>query len=132
MGLTFDITTVPKRTRAPGLLEMVRILVVEDDPFTAGRLRRLLIARGVCQVILATTVAQALALLDPPPDWVILDMELPDGTGLTVLETIRNAGLPTGVVVSSATRDANLIAAFTAHQPDAVLPKPLDPALLPF
>jgi CheY-like chemotaxis protein len=109
---------------------MPRVLVVEDDPFTARRLRRQLTARGVCQVILATTVAQALGLLDPPPDWVVLDMELPDGSGLTVLETIRNAGLPTRVIVSSATRDSVLIAAFTAYKPDAILPKPLSPALL--
>jgi hypothetical protein len=42
-------------------------------------------------------------------------MELPDGMGLTILETIRGAGLPTRVVVSSATRDASLIAAFTVR-----------------
>jgi two-component system response regulator RegA len=106
-------------------------LVVEDDPITARRLRRLLVSRGVSQVILATTVAQALGLLEPLPDWVILDMKLPDGTGLAVLEAIRKAELPTRVVVSSATKDAALVAAFAAYKPDLILPRPLDPALLP-
>jgi CheY-like chemotaxis protein len=111
---------------------MPRILLVEDDPFTVRRLRRLLLMRGVCSVLHATTVAQALELLEPPPDWVILDMHLPDGTGLAVLEAIRKAGLPTRVIVSSATKDAVLVAAFAAHEPDFIIPKPLNAASLPF
>jgi CheY-like chemotaxis protein len=111
---------------------MSHVLAVEDDPFTARRLRRLLVSRGICQVILATTVAQALGLLEPPPDWVILDMNLPDGTGLAVLEAIRKAELPTRVVVSSATKDTALVAACAAYKPDLILAKPLNPALLPF
>jgi DNA-binding response OmpR family regulator len=111
---------------------MPHVLLVEDDPFTARRLHRLLLSRGVTRVLLATTVAQALGLLDPPPDWVILDMELPDGLGLTVLEAIRKADLPTRIVVSSATKDRRLVAAIEALKPDLIIPKPLNPALLPF
>jgi CheY-like chemotaxis protein len=111
---------------------MPHVLLVEDDPFTARMIRRLLVSRGACQVMHATTVAQALGLLDPPPDWVLLDMNLPDGTGLMVLEAIRKANLPTRVVVSSATQDIGLVAAFGTYRPDLIIPKPLDPALLPF
>ena len=77
------------------------------------------------------TVAEALGLLEPPPDWVILDMHLPDGLGLVILQAIRKADLPTRVVVSSSTKDATLIAAFAAYKPDLILPKPLKPALMP-
>ena len=66
------------------------------------------------------------------PDWVILDMDLPDGSGLVVLEAIRKAEHPTRVIVSSATEDKSLLAAYAACKPDAILPKPLDPTLLPF
>jgi len=110
---------------------MSYVLVVDDDPFTARRLVRLLGSRGVRQVRHAPTVAQALGLLDPPPDWVILDMNLPDGPGLAVLEAIRKAGLPTRVVVSSATKGTALVADYAAYQPDLILAKPLDLALLP-
>lgn len=110
---------------------MPRVLLVEDDLFTARCLRRLLAARGVCHVLHATTVAEALRLLDPPPSWVILDLQLPDGSGLVVLEAIRSADLSTRVVVSSATADANLIAMLAVYEPDVILPKPLNPALLP-
>jgi DNA-binding NarL/FixJ family response regulator len=80
----------------------------------------------------AATVAEALELLVPPPDWVILDMHLPDGLGLTVLQTIRRAGLPTRVIVSSSSEDAVLMAGVAAYEPDLILAKPLNPALLPF
>lgn len=108
-----------------------RVLVVEDDPFTARRLCRLLASRGVSRVVHATTVAEALRLLQPPPDWVILDMHLPDGLGLVVLQAIRKAGLPTRVVVSTATKDTHLVEACAAYKPEVILPKPLNPALLP-
>jgi CheY-like chemotaxis protein len=109
-----------------------RILLVEDDPSTVRRLRRLLMLRGGHRLLHAATVAEALKLLVPPPDWVILDMHLPDGHGLTILETIRRAGLPTRVVVSSSSKDGALIDAVTAYQPDLILAKPLNTALLPF
>jgi CheY-like chemotaxis protein len=89
-------------------------------------------SRGVCRVTHAATVAEALELLVPPPDWVIMDMHLPDGLGLTILETIRRAGLPTRIIVSSSSKDAALMDAVAAHQPDLILAKPLNPALLPF
>jgi CheY-like chemotaxis protein len=111
---------------------MPHVLLVEDDPFTVRRLRRQLVSCGVCRVTHAATVAEALGLLEPPPDWVILDIHLPDGLGLVVLEAIRKAKLPTRVVVSSSTKDANLLAAFAVYKPDFIIPKPLDPASLPF
>jgi CheY-like chemotaxis protein len=110
---------------------MPYVLVVEDDQATAHWLLRLLTSRGVCRITCAATVAQALRLLDPAPDWVILDIDLPDGSGLEVLRAIRKANLPTRVVVSSGTRDPGSIAASLTFDPDLVLPKPLDPALLP-
>lgn len=114
-----------------GAYQTPLVLVVEDDPFTARRLHRLLVLRGISRVAFATTVTEALGLLWPPPDWVILDVNLADGPSLAVLEAIRGAGLPTRVVVSSATKDAALMAAFAALKPVAILPKPLNPALLP-
>jgi DNA-binding NarL/FixJ family response regulator len=77
------------------------------------------------------TVADALGRLTDPPDWLILDLNLPDGLGLDVLDAIRAGGLPTRIVVSSATEDAALLAAVAAHKPDVIIPKPLDPDLLP-
>jgi CheY-like chemotaxis protein len=127
------ITDQARSDSKPGhhLDGMTRVLVVEDDPFAARMLGRLLASRGLCQVVHATTVAEALELLQPPPDWVILDMQLPDGLGLAVLQAVREAHLPTRVIVSSSTRDTHLIAAFAAYRPDVIITKPLSSALLP-
>jgi len=111
---------------------MPHVLLVEDDPFTARVLRRLLESRGVRRVTHAATVAEALGLLTPPPDWVILDMNLPDGLGLAVLEAIRRAALPTRVIVSSATTDVAILTVVAGLVPDIILAKPFDPASLPF
>jgi CheY-like chemotaxis protein len=108
-----------------------RVLLVEDDPATTYILTHQLASRGVCDVTHATTAAESLAILDPPPDGIILDIDLPFGSRLVILEAIRKADLLTRVVVSSAMPDADLIAAFTAYRPDRIIPKPLEPALLP-
>ena len=108
---------------------MPHVLLVEDDPATAYILTHQLASRGVCHVTHAATVAEALGLLDPPPDWAILDMELPDGSGLAILRAIRDAGLPTRVVVSSTSTATD--AAVASYGPDLILPQPLDLALLP-
>jgi DNA-binding NarL/FixJ family response regulator len=111
---------------------MPHVLLVEDDPFTVRALRQMLIARGVRQITHAATVATALALLVPPPDWAILDMNLPDGLGTTILQAIRRAGLPIRVIISTSMTNAGTIAAVALYEPDLILPKPLNPALLPF
>jgi DNA-binding NarL/FixJ family response regulator len=76
-------------------------------------------------------VARALELLRTRPDWVILDVDLADGSGLAVLHEIRRAKLPARVVVSAATKDVATLAAVAFFSPDLILPNPLDPALLP-
>jgi DNA-binding NarL/FixJ family response regulator len=50
--------------------------------------------------------------------------------GLAVLQVVREAELPTRVVVSSPTKDTQLMAEVARYKPDAIVPKPLDPALL--
>ena len=37
----------------------------------------------------ATTVQQAMSLLVPPPDWILLDLMLPDGSGLAIIEAVK-------------------------------------------
>ena len=110
---------------------MPHVLLLEDDPSVADRLCRLLVARGENQVTHVATVAQALASLEHRPDWVILDLDLPDGSGLVVLDAIRRAGHRARIIVSSGTTDATTLAAVAAYAPDFIIPKPLDPALLP-
>lgn len=67
------------------------ILVVEDDPATRGFLADNLLADGF-EAVAAGDVASAKRLLESAfPDLVLLDMTLPDGSGIEVLRTIRGA-----------------------------------------
>src|SRR3954470_17956989 len=76
----------------------------------------------------AATVAEGLAQLDPPPDCIVLDLELPDGPGEAILRKVRMERLPIRVFVSSGMRDSARLSEVGAMRPDAFLQKPLDSA----
>jgi CheY-like chemotaxis protein len=79
------------------------VLVVEDDPAFGRLLTDVL--RGVGHdAVLAPTGAEALRLMAASlPAVVFVDVDLPDGTGWTVLEEMDRRGIaPDRVVVSSA------------------------------
>jgi DNA-binding response OmpR family regulator len=65
-----------------------RVLIVEDHALTSTSLTRIFARKG-WDARMAATVAGGLAALDPPPDCVVLDLNLPDGDGEAILRTIR-------------------------------------------
>ena len=101
-----------------------RMLVVEDDPTTCTLLQTLF-ARRRWEVATASTVADGLAKLTPPPDLLILDLNLPDGFGTRILRRVRSDNLPTRVVVATAHDPASL-GEVARLRPDAFLQKPVD------
>src|SRR6266446_5525114 len=77
---------------------MARILLVEDDPDVRPLMEHILLAHGY-QVTTAETVAIANALLSAVPfDLAICDVNLPDGSGLTVADRAAAAGVKALVV----------------------------------
>jgi len=81
------------------------VLVVEDDPTLARAIARNLSARGY-ETRSATTVADAMAAIaEARPTLVLLDIDLPDGSGWEVLRGLRAAGhSDVPVIVMSALR----------------------------
>lgn len=71
---------------------MVRILYVEDEKIHHMALERLTKAKGLpYEIEIAETVAQGVELLHKSNyDLVLIDYQLPDGTGLELLERIGN------------------------------------------
>jgi len=102
-----------------------RLLLVEDDAATVQVMTRLLKTVGVT-VECAGTVNAGIAALSRIPAVVILDLVLPDGSGVEVLEAIRAAKLRCKVAVVSASTDSATFRRLRAAAPDAIFSKPLD------
>ena len=66
------------------------LLLVEDEPDTASLVKLIMDGKGY-EVLHAATGSEALdkIALMPPPSLVLLDIQLPDVDGITILETIR-------------------------------------------
>jgi len=102
-----------------------RLLVVDDDSTTRWALRTIFSRQG-WEVAVAETLAEGLRALDTAPLCVILDLNLPDGGGEKILETIRSRGLATRVIVCSSTTDPARVASVMALRPEMLLAKPYD------
>ena len=81
-------------------------------------------ARGV------GTVAAAVAGLGWEPACVALDLVLPDGSGVEVLQHIRRSSMSARVVVITGATDPALFKAVSRLRPDLVLRKPIDVRVL--
>ena len=79
------------------------VLVVEDDPAFGRLLTDVLCGVGHDAVLAPTGAAALAAMASSPPSVVFVDVDLPDGTGWTVLDEMDRLGItPPRVVVSSA------------------------------
>jgi len=105
------------------------VLVVEDEP-DIGYLFRLVIEQAHT-VTLAASVTEARSVLDRegPPDLVVLDLLLPDGSGLDLCHEVnaRHPDLPI-VIVSAYLRDGRIDPARLRDcRADALIGKPFEP-----
>lgn len=67
------------------------VLVVDDDPFIRQMAEALLGRDGRRVTVVATGAAALARMAEPPPDLVLLDLGLPDISGLEVLHHFRAA-----------------------------------------
>lgn len=101
------------------------VLVVEDDPSGREVLATFLRRRGY-DVRVAATVAAGKQKLTADVTHMILDLRLPDGTGLGVLERARRDNHPVKVAVVTGVAKADVLADAATMEPDAVLRKPVE------
>jgi len=108
----------------------MRALYVEDNQHDADLVRRILSrAEPAIDVDIATSVAVALHNLAQQPhayQWILLDLNLPDGDGLQILRYVREATLPIAVIALTGTGDEQRVMQALKLGVDDYLIKPGD------
>lgn len=98
---------------------------MEDDTISVSALAGILRRRGF-EICIATSVAQGMLCLSDDPDWLVLDLMLPDGNGAAILRHIRDQNLTTRVAITTAATDPLLLSEVRALNPDLLMNKPVD------
>jgi two-component system nitrate/nitrite response regulator NarP len=110
---------------------MNRVLLADDHPMIGAALD--VLRRGTDYELVgrARTGADALAQVQrSKPDIVLLDVNMPDGTGLDVLRELRQTRRAPAVVLLTAGMDDSQLLAADGLEPEGMVLKTSDPALL--
>ena len=99
---------------------MTRVLVIDDEPQILRALRINLTARGYDVTIAADGVSALKAAAEHPPDVVVLDLGLPDMSGIEVLEGLRGWLTAPVIVLSARTDSSDKVEALDAGADDYV------------
>jgi DNA-binding response OmpR family regulator len=98
------------RSRIPKDERVAHVLIVEDNDLVSGALRVLFEQTGR-RVSIAATVADAISVASADrPDLMLIDLTLPDGNGLAILEELRRENRQPRVAVALTGHDDPAIA----------------------
>lgn len=101
-----------------------RILLVDDEPELLDLVAQALRGAGYARLALAGTAAQArAAFAASPPDFVVLDVNLPDGDGFALLQELRAHSDAPVLFLSARDADADRLFGLGLGADD-YLPKP--------
>ena len=110
---------------------MTRVLLVDDHPMIGAALEMLL--RGSSYELLgrARSVAEAnRAIPREKPDLILLDVNLPDGTGLEILRRLSRSRARPRVILLTAGMDESQLLTAADLRPEGMVLKTSDPGLL--
>lgn len=103
-----------------------RILVVDDEPYICELLYDFLTGQGYA-VRIATSGEEALGKIrQETPETILLDVRMPDMSGLDVLSAIRAMGNPVYVIMLTALQDEETHQQALQLGADAYVTKPFD------
>jgi DNA-binding response OmpR family regulator len=100
---------------------MTTILVIEDDSSIRTALQEGLLDRGYAVQTAATGMTGLEAVLSDRPDLVMLDLNLPDVDGLTIIDMIRAASAVPIIVITGRDDDPTMVRALDSGADDYVM-----------
>ena len=107
-----------------------RVLVVDDEAEVRSALTDILRAMRYADALEVEGAADGQAALDSVvrqrPDLILLDLQMPRMSGLTLLKHIREVESGVPIIVISATEDTKVAAEALRHGAVAYIPKPFD------
>ena len=115
----------------PGEFDVLRILLVEDDSTTRAYVRKLCNRYGVGFLGVAHGGLEGLKILtqggDDGYNLIISDWNMPDLSGIELLERLRAAGIELPFVMMTARRDMDSVSAAKRGGVSSYLLKPFRP-----
>lgn len=110
---------------------LATVLVVDDDPAIQGLLAAMLLRRGY-HVLTAGNAAEGLALVAAhKPELVLMDYQLPDRDGLSMLQEIKTHHPSSYVIMATGRGNEELAVELMKAGASEYLLKPFDARLLP-
>jgi len=97
------------------------VLLVEDDPRIREAVARTLGARGHAVSSVSAGAAALQAIVDEPPDVVVLDLGLPDIDGSQVLDMVRAVSSVPIIVATARDDDADIVRTLDAGADDYIV-----------
>jgi len=103
-----------------------KVLIIDDDP-AIGRLLRVLLESERYKVVWSRNGASGLTqAVEGRPDVIILELDLPDGDGFTILDALREWNQAPVLILSGRARIADKVRALDAGANDYIV-KPFAP-----
>ena len=110
---------------------MTQILLADDHPMIQAAVEAMLRGSDYKLVAKASSGNEALReIAEHDPEIVVLDIQMPDGSGIEVLRQLRSSGDNRKVVLLTASLDETGFSEALSLKVDGVLLKTSDPALL--
>lgn len=110
---------------------MTRILIADDHPMIAAALEMLLRGSDYELIGRARSGTDALAQVQRvKPDILLLDVNMPDGSGLDVLRQLRESRRAPAIILLTAGMDDPQLIVADMLEPEGMVLKTSDPALL--
>lgn len=105
---------------------MARVLIIEDDPVSRRVLSRIVLRSGFHVKSAATVEAAKKLDTEFDPDLLLVDWQLPDGSGLALAHEIRRRKPGAGVVLMTGFPTYKISKEIEQTRPERILEKPFN------